>query len=44
MKEAFIDKRTLEVILSDQKSEIDGRVDDYLCHRNEERLVDLDSP
>lgn len=44
MKEAFIDKRTLEVILSDQKSEIDGRADDYLCHRNEERLVDLDSP
>lgn len=44
MKEAFIDKRILEVILSDQKSEIDGRADDYLCHRNEERLVDLDSP
>lgn len=44
MKESFIDKRTLEVILSDQKAELDNWSDDYLCYRNEESLVDLDSP
>lgn len=44
MKEALIDKRTLEVILTDQKSEIDNWSDEYLCSRNEENLVDLNSP
>lgn len=44
MKEAVIDRRALEVIFSDQKAEIDNWSDEYLCSRNEERLVDLDSP
>lgn len=44
MKEAVIDRRTLEVIFSDQKAEIDNWSDEHLCSRNEERLVDLDSP
>lgn len=35
MKEALIDKRTLEVILTDQKSEIDNWSDEYLCSRNQ---------
>lgn len=44
MKEASIDKRTLEVILSDQRSEINNWFNEHLCSRNEESLVDLDSP
>lgn len=44
MKETVIDKRTLEVVLSDQKSERDRWSDDFLCPRDEESLVDLDSP
>lgn len=44
MKEEVIDKRTLEVILSDQKSEIDNWSNEYLCSRNEKNLVDLNSP
>ena len=44
MKEVIIDKRTLEVILNDQKTEIDNWSEDYLCSRNEEKLVDLNSP
>lgn len=44
MKEAFIDKRTLEVILSDQKTEIDNWSNENLCSRSEENLVDLKSP
>lgn len=44
MKEVVIDRRTLEVIFSDQKSEIDNWSDGHLCSRNEEKLVDLDSP
>ncbi len=44
MKEAVIDKRTLEVILNDQKQEIDNWSNEYLCSRNEEGLVDLNSP
>ena len=44
MKETFIDKRTLEVVLSDQKTEIDSWSDQSLCTRTEEDLVDLDSP
>ncbi|MBR5440029.1 MAG: AAA family ATPase, partial [Prevotella sp.] len=34
----------LEVIFSDQNTEIDNRSNDYLCARHEESLVDLDSP
>lgn len=44
MKEAFIDKRTLEVIFGDQKMELDNWNNEYVCSRNEARLVDLDSP
>ncbi len=44
MKETFIDKRTLEVILSDQKTEIDNWSYQSLCTRTEETLVDFDSP
>lgn len=44
MKEVIVDKRTLEVILNDQKTEIDNWSEDYLCSRNEEKLVDLNSP
>ena len=44
MKEIIVDKRTLEVILNDQKTEIDNWSEDYLCSRNEEVLVDLNSP
>lgn len=44
MKEVVIDRRTLEVIFSDQKIEIDNWSAEYLCPRNEESLVDLDSP
>lgn len=44
MKEAFIDKRTLEVIFGDQKTELDNWNSEYICSRNEARLVDLDSP
>ncbi len=39
-----IDKRTLEVVLRDQKVEIENRARRHLCARNEEKLVDLDSP
>lgn len=44
MKELVIDKRTLEVILSDQKEEIENWSNEQLCSRNEENLVDLNSP
>ena len=43
-KQIVIDKRTLELILNDQKTEIEGWTDKFLCSRNEERLVDLGSP
>lgn len=39
-----IDKRTLEVILTDQQEELEARCKDYLCHREEEKLIDLQSP
>ena len=39
-----MDKRALEVILTDQKAEIDNWSSEYLCSRYEERLVDLNSP
>lgn len=44
MKETVIDKRTIEVVLSDQKAEIDNWSDEYLCPRNEASLVELNSP
>ena len=39
-----MDKRTLEFILSDQREEIEDRLHEYLCHRQEESCVDLKSP
>lgn len=39
-----IDKRTLEVIFNDQKTELNDWSNEYLCHRNEESLIDLNSP
>ena len=44
MKATYIDKRTLEVILSDQKAEMENWRTEHLCVRHEERLVDLNSP
>lgn len=44
MRELVIDKRALEVILIDQKAEIDGWSNEHFCSRHEERLVDLNSP
>lgn len=44
MKEALIDKRTLEVILSDQKEDLENWSEEQLCSRTEGGLVDLNSP
>lgn len=44
MNELVIDKRTLEVILSDQKEELNNWSNKQLCSRDEENLVDLKSP
>ena len=44
MKQEVIDKRSLEIILSDQKEEIENRQEEELCPRREEQLVDLNSP
>lgn len=40
----LIDKRTLEVILNDQKEELAEWSEEQLCSRTEEGLVDLNSP
>lgn len=40
----FIDKRTLELILTDQQEELEAKRNDLLCHRSEESLIDLKSP
>lgn len=44
MKQGLIDKRNIEIILSEQKEEIRSRQEEQLCPRLEEQLVDLDSP
>lgn len=44
MKKVYFDKRTLELILTDQKSEVDNWYGESLCSRNEKDLVDLGSP
>ena len=44
MKMIEIDKRTLEIVLGDQKKELANRADERLCARQEEALVDLNSP
>ena len=38
MKESLIDKRTLEVILNDQKEELEGWSENQLCSRGDLRL------
>ncbi len=40
----MIDARTLEAILSDQKTELEARQQETLCHRPEESLVEINSP
>ena len=40
----MIDTRTLEAILSDQKTELEARQQETLCHRQEEALVEINSP
>lgn len=44
MKETFIDKRTLELVLNDQKAEMVAWSGRNFCKRMEESLVDLGSP
>lgn len=39
-----IDKRTLEIVLNDQKTEIDNWSSQHLCNRQEKGVVDLNSP
>lgn len=39
----MIDKRDLELILSDQQEELEIRRSEKLCHRSEESLIDLNS-
>lgn len=43
-QKVVIDKRTLEVILTDQQEELEAKRDDKLCQRKEEQLIDLNSP
>lgn len=38
-----IDKKVIEYILTEQEEELKERVEEQLCHRKEERLVDLKS-
>lgn len=40
----MIDTRTLEVVLSEQKEELEARSQEALCHRQEEALVEINSP
>ena len=40
---AMIDKRALEFILTDQQEELEKRATETLCHRAEEKAVDIQS-
>ena len=40
----MVDKRTLEFILTDQQDELEARAGELLCHRQEEKSVDINSP
>lgn len=40
----MIDKRALEQVIADQQEELEARRQEGLCHRPEERLIDLHSP
>ena len=44
MRQDVMDKRTLEIVLRDQKLEIENWAERQLCARNEETLIDLGSP
>lgn len=44
MKQNLLDIRRLELILTEQKEEIQNRTKEQLCSRNEESLIELDSP
>ncbi|MCF0187269.1 MAG: ATP-binding protein [Bacteroidaceae bacterium] len=44
MKQTVISKRDLEIILLEQKEEIQKRAGEKLCSRKEESLIDLASP
>ncbi len=44
MEDLTIDKRTLEIVLSDQRTETENWSKRHLCRRTEENLVDLSSP
>lgn len=38
-----IDKRTLEIVLTDQRQELEAKRKDVFCYREEERLIDMKS-
>ena len=44
MRQEVIDKRILEIILRDQRLEVENWSEQLLCARNEEALIDLYSP
>ena len=39
-----IDKRTLEIVLTDQQEELEAKRSEKLCSRKEAQLIDLESP
>ena len=39
-----LDKRVLEVILTDQQDELEAKRSEYYCHRQEQDLIDMQSP
>ncbi|MBR2200003.1 MAG: AAA family ATPase, partial [Bacteroidales bacterium] len=39
-----MDKRILEIVFTEQKEELEMRRGEPLCHRPEEKLIDLKSP
>ena len=43
-KTIIVDKRILEEIITDQQEELEAKRNETLCHREEEKLVDLSSP
>ena len=43
-KEKVLDKRVLEVILTDQREELDAKRNEIYCRRPEQDLIDLKSP
>lgn len=44
MKETKVDIRTLELVLTEQKEEIENKAGNQYCSRKEESLIDLKSP